>query len=244
MNIDSELIRQIAPTGVLRASINVGNPVLASRSSADGSVRGVSVDLARALAGRLGLALEPVVFDSAGKSVEAVARGDADIGFFALDPARADQLRFATPYVLIQGAYLVRNASPLQAMDEVDRAGHRVVVGKGSAYDLHLTRSLKHVTIERAATSPTVADEFIRTGADVAAGVRQQLESDLLRFPGLRMLPGNFMTIQQAVGIPSDRSDQALAEVRQFVEDMKADGFVARALKRHDIEGAAVAPLA
>lgn len=244
MNIDSELIRQIAPTGVLRASINVGNPVLASRSGGDGAVRGVSVDLARALAGRLGLALDPVVFDSAGKSVEAVARGDADIGFFALDPARADQLRFATPYVLIQGAYLVRNASPLQTMDEVDRAGHRVVVGKGSAYDLHLTRGLKHVTIERAATSPTVVDEFIRSGAEVAAGVRQQLESDLLRFPGLRMLPGNFMTIQQAVGIPADRSDLALAEVRQFIEDMKTDGFVARALKRHGIEGAAVAPLA
>lgn len=241
MNMASELVRQIAPKGVLRASFNVGNPVLASRAN-DGSVRGVSVDLARALAGRLGVALEPVVFESAGKSVEAVAQGLADIGFFALDPARADQLRFATPYVLIQGAYLVREGSPLQSMDEVDRAGHRVVVGKGSAYDLYLSRSLQHATIERAATSPTVVDEFMRSGAEVAAGVRQQLESDLSRFEGLRLLPGNFMTIQQAVGIPADRSDQALAEVRQFVEDMKADGFVARALKRHDIEGAAVAP--
>ncbi|QHE85752.1 transporter substrate-binding domain-containing protein [Hydrogenophaga sp. BPS33] len=243
MSIESTLIRQIAPRGVLRASINVGNPVLASRAN-DGTVRGVSVDLARAFAGRLGLALEPVVFESAGQSVEAVARGQADIGFFALDPARADQLRFATPYVLIQGAYLVRDGSPLQTMDEVDRAGHRVVVGKGSAYDLYLTRSLRQATIERAATSPTVVDEFMRGGAQVAAGVRQQLESDLSRFEGLRLLPGNFMTIQQAVGIPADRSDLALAEVRQFVEDMKADGFVARALKRHEIEGAAVAPLA
>jgi len=242
--MDANLVKQIAPRGVLRASINLGNPVLASRTDPRSDPRGVSVDLARALAGRLGLALEPLVFDSAGKSVEAVIRGEADIGFFALDPARAAQLRFTTPYVLIQGAYLVRDASPLQATDEVDRRGQRVVVGKGSAYDLYLSRELKHAAIERAATSPTVVDEFLRSGADVAAGVRQQLESDCERFPGLRLLPGNFMTIQQAMGLPAGRSDDALALVRQFVEEMKTDGFVARALKRHGIAGAQVAPAA
>ena len=239
-----DLVKQLAPQGALRVSINLGNPVLASRATPQDEPRGVSVDLARALAGRLGVALEPVVFDSAGKSVEAVARGKADVGFFALDPARAAQLRFTPPYVLIEGAYLVRQDSPLKTMGEVDVAGHRVVVGKGSAYDLYLTRELQQATIERAATSPTVVDEFLRTGADVAAGVRQQLLADCDRFSGLRLLPGNFMIIQQAMGVPADRSDEALDVVRLFIEDMKADGFVARALIRHGIDGARVAPAA
>jgi polar amino acid transport system substrate-binding protein len=242
--MDVNLVKQVAPKGVLRASINLGNPVLASREAPGSDPRGVSVDLARALAGRLGLAMQPVVFDSAGKSVDAVARGDADIGFFALDPARAAQLQFTTPYVLIQGAYLVRQASPLHAMEEVDRPGRRVVVGKGSAYDLYLSRELKHASIERAATSPTVVAEFLRSGADVAAGVRQQLEADAATHDGLRLLPGNFMTIQQAMGLPATRTQAAVDIVREFVEDMKADGFVARALKRHGIRGALVAPSA
>lgn len=240
--MDAQLAKQIAPRGVLRASINVGNPVLASRADPGSDPHGVSVDLASAFAGRLGLALQLVVFDSAGKSVEAVARGDADIGFFALDPARGAHLRFTAPYVLIHGAYLVHETSQLCAMDEVDRPGHRVVVGKGSAYDLYLSRALKEATIERAPTSPTVVEEFLRTGADIAAGVRQQLEADCGRFPDLRLLPGNFMTIQQAIGVPAVCSDDALTILRQFVEDMKADNFVARALKRHSITGARVAP--
>src|SRR5687768_1819822 len=214
--MDADLVKQLAPKGVLRASINLGNPVLASREAPGSDPRGVSMDLARALAGRLGLALQPVVFDSAGKSVDAVARGDADVGFFALDPARAAQLQFTAPYVLIQGAYLVREASPLARMDEVDRPGQRVVVGKGSAYDLYLTRELKHAAIERAPTSPTVVAEFLRSGADVAAGVRQQLEADSAKHGGVRLLPGNFMTIQQAMGVPATRSAAALEVVRQF----------------------------
>ncbi len=240
--MDPNLIRSIAPTGVLRASINLGNPVLATRDAPQAEPRGVSVDLARALAGRLGVALQPLVFDSAGRSVEAVARGEADVGFFALDPARAAQLRFTAPYVLIEGAYLVREDSPLTSMEEVDRAGQRVVVGRGSAYDLYLTRSLRHATIERAMTSPGVVDAFVQSGADVAAGVRQQLDADRGRLGGMRLLPGSFMVIEQAMGLPADRDDDALAEVRRFVEDMKADGFVARALRRHRIDGARVAP--
>lgn len=242
--MDTGIAKQVAPEGVLRASINLGNPVLASRSSPEADPRGVSVDLARALAGRLGLALQPVVFDSAGKSVEAVARGEADIGFFALDPARAVHLRFTAPYVLIEGAYVVREASPVRTMDEVDVPGRRVVVGKGSAYDLYLSREMKNARIERAATSPTVVDEFMRSGADVAAGVRQQLLADQQRFGNLRLLPGNFMVIQQAMAVPANRGDAVLATVSQFIEDMKADGFVARALKRHGIDGALVAPAA
>lgn len=238
---DTELARQIAPTGTLRASINFGNPVLAARG-AGGEPGGVSVALARRLADRLALPVELVLFETAGRSVQAVADGEADIGFFALDPQRAAQLRFAPPYVQIEGAYLVREASALCAGAEVDREGLRVVVGQGSAYDLFLSRELKQAQILRATTSPGVVDEFLRQGADVAAGVRQQLEADARRHAGLRLLPGNFMVIHQAVGIPADRSDLALQGVWAFVEDMKASGFVAEALAHAGVQGARVAP--
>lgn len=235
---------ELAPEGRLRASINLGNPILANRNATTGEVGGVSVDLARTLAHRLGLPLDLVVFDAAGKSVEAVTAELADFGFFAVDPLRGQGIAFTAPYVLIEGSYLVRDASPLQSNDEVDRTGTRVVVGKGSAYDLFLTRELKAATIERAPTSPTVVDVFVAMQADVAAGVKQQLEADQARFPGHRILPGRFMVIQQAMGLPKGRSADAVAYLKAFVEEMKASGFVAQALQRHGIAGASVAPAA
>ncbi len=242
MNTSTTLSQSFAPTGRLRASINLGNPILAHQKSDTGEVGGVSVDLARELARRLNLPLELVVFDAAGKSVEAVTAEGADFGFFAVDPLRGQGIAFTAPYVLIEGSYLVKAESPLQNNDEVDRAGTRVVVGKGSAYDLYLTRELKAANIERAPTSPTVVDVFVQTGADVAAGVKQQLQSDQLRFPGLRLLPGRFMVIQQAMGLPIGRDPAAVAYLKSFVEEMKATGFVARALQQHGIQGASVAP--
>lgn len=242
--MNTTLQQAFAPTGRLRASINLGNPILANRDAASGQPFGVSVDLARELARRLQLELELVVFDAAGKSVDAVTAEQADFGFFAVDPVRGQGIAFTAPYVLIEGSYLVRADSPLQDNAEVDRAGTRVVVGKGSAYDLHLTRELKAATIERAPTSPTVVDVFVQTQADVAAGVKQQLESDLPRFPGHRLLPGRFMVIQQAMGLPKGRSAEAVAYLRAFVEEMKGSGFVAEALSRHGIQGASVAPAA
>ncbi|HEX5390494.1 MAG TPA: ABC transporter substrate-binding protein [Burkholderiaceae bacterium] len=231
-----------APSGRLRAAINLGNPILANRNATTGEAFGVSIDLATELARRLGLALDLVLFDTAAQSVECVTSEAADFGFFAVDPARGKGIAFTAPYVLIEGSYLVRQDSPLQQNDEVDRAGTRVVVGKGSAYDLFLSRELKHATIERAPSSPAVVEVFVQTQADVAAGVKQQIEAELARFPGHRLLPGRFMVIQQAMGCPKGRSPDAVAFLSAFVEEMKASGFVAEALRRHGIQGASVAP--
>jgi len=237
----AEVAAGLAPTGKLRACINLGNPILARRLPGGEGVAGVSVDLARSLAQGLGVAAELVVVDAAAKSVETVRGGLADVGFFAVDPARGDGISFTAPYVIIEGAYLVREASPLRANDEVDRAGTRVMVGRGSAYDLFLTRALKAAQIVRAPTSPTVVDRMLAENADVAAGVRQQLQADAARLPGLRLLPGRFMVIEQAMGLRAGRGAAAEQYLRAFVERAKAGGFVAAALKRHGIEGAAVA---
>ncbi|OZI23096.1 ABC transporter substrate-binding protein [Bordetella genomosp. 9] len=242
MPLDPQVLQTFIPTGRLRASINVGNPILARRDDGPGGAAGVSVDLARAFAKRLGVELELVVFDSAGKSVDAVTAEQADIGFFAIDPVRGAGIDFTDAYVLIEGAYLVREDSPLRDRAEVDRPGTRVTVGKGSAYDLYLTRELKQAEIVRAPTSPAVVDFFVAEKTEVAAGVKQQLEADMQRVPGLRLLPGSFMVIRQAMGLPKGRGDAAANELRAFVEEMKASGFVADALQRHKIEGAAVAP--
>lgn len=240
-SIPAGIVQAFTPTGVLRATINLGNPILANRDG-NGDPIGVSVDLARAFAQRLGVALELIVLDSAGKSVDTVSQDAADIGFFAIDPKRAAGIAFTDAYVLIEGAYLVRNDSPLREIAEVDDPRHRVTVGLGSAYDLYLTRELQRAAITRAATSPTVVDTFLREGAEVAAGVRQQLEADAARLGGLRLLPGSFMTIRQAMGLPRGRGEAAQNLLAAFVEDVKRSGFVEQSLARHGIEGAAVAP--
>lgn len=242
--LPADFAAAFAPTGMLRASINLGNPILAHTDPATGAPGGVSVDLATAFAERLGMRLELVAFKTAAASVDAVTNEQADIGFFAIDPVRGAGIGFTAPYVLIEGCYLVRDESPLHANEDVDRAGTRVVVGGGSAYDLHLTRALEHATIVRAPTSPTVVDVFVAQGLDVAAGVKQQLEADAKRLPGHRLLPGRFMVIQQAMGLPKGRGEAARAMLAAFVEDMKAGGFVAAALARHRIDGASVAPAA
>jgi polar amino acid transport system substrate-binding protein len=242
--MNTAIQQAFAPTGKLRASINLGNPILASKQPQIGEPFGVSIDLARAFAQRLGVDIELVVFDTAGKSVEAVRGEQADIGFFAIDPLRGEGIAFTAPYVLIEGAYMVPYFSPIRANEEVDRPGIRVAVGKGSAYDLFLTRELKQAEIVRAPTSPTVVDVFVEQMLEVAAGVKQQLEADQQRFAGYRLLPGRFMVIQQAMGTPKSRGAEAAAYLAKFVEDMKSSGFVADALSRHGIQGASVAPAA
>lgn len=234
-------VAELGAAGKLRAAINFGNPILASRNA--GGARGVSVDLAREAARRLGLPIELVLFNSAGDVVEAVKAAQVDLAFVAIDPVRAADLEYTAPYVVIEGAYLVRRDSPLQRNQDVDRAGTRVVVGAGSAYDLYLTRELKSATLVRAPTSPAVTDVFLAQRLEVAAGVKQQLQADAARVGGVRLLPGRFMVIEQAMAVPKGRL-AAQAWLRGFIEEMKASGFVADALQRHGIQGAAVAPRA
>lgn len=242
MNPDSNLVAAFAPTGLLRAAINLGNPVLAYADPATRRPAGVSVDLARALAGRLGVEVELTAFDTAGSSVDAVTREEADVGFFAIDPLRGEGIAFTAPYVLIEGAYMVRDDSPIVSNGQVDRAGVRVAVGKGSAYDLFLSRELKSAEIVRAPSSQAVIEVFVDQRLEVAAGIRQQLESESKKLPGMRLLPERFMVIRQAMGLPKGRGRAAADFLRRFVEDMKAEGFVADALARHHVDGVSVAP--
>jgi polar amino acid transport system substrate-binding protein len=230
----------LAPNGKLRAAINFGNPILANKDSATGEARGVSVDLARELARRLNVPVELVTYQAAGKVVDGIKTGEWDVAFFAIDPVRAADTDFTAAYVVIEGAYLVPNGSPIRRNEDVDREGIRVVVGKGSAYDLYLTRELKNAKLVRAPTSPTVTDMMVADKIEVAAGVKQQLEADAKRIAGLRLLDGRFMVINQAMVVPKGRPAGA-AYLTSFVEEMKASGFVAAALARHKIEGAAVA---
>ena len=237
----AEARASLAPGGKLRAAINFGNPILAARDPATGEPRGVSVDISRELARRLGVPVEFVLYDAAGRVVDGLKAGAWDVGYVAIDPVRGEGIAFSPAYVVIEGAYLVRNDSPLQRNEEVDVPGRRVAVGRGSAYDLFLTRELKRATLVRVPTSPQVVDEFLAQKLDVAAGVKQQLEMDAKRVQGVRLLPGRFMVINQAMATPRDRTAGA-AYLRTFIEDLKRAGFVADALARHRIEGASVAP--
>lgn len=247
LNVPPAIYAVFTPSGKLRASINLGNPILASLD-ASSRPAGVSVDLATEFAKLLGAELELVVFDAAGKSVQALLAQQADIGFFAIDPVRGARLAFTAPYVLIEGFYLVRQDSPIRSNAQVDDPGNRVVVGKGSAYDLFLTRTLTQAEIVRAPTSPTVVDTFLQGNAQVAAGVKQQLELDAARASSAgvktRLLDQRFMLIEQAMGVLKSRGKEASAFLGAFLERMKSSGFVAAALERHNIKGAAVAPAA
>lgn len=240
LHLTPAIAHAFLPTGVLRAAINLGNPLLARRL--DQSASGVSVDLAAELARVLGAGLELVVVDTAAQAVAAVETGQADIGFFAIDPVRGAHIAFTAPYLLIEGFYLVPQQSAIRSNAEVDRAGQRVVVGKGSAYDLYLTRHLQHAQIERAASSQAVVETFLATGAEVAAGVRQQLEADAARRGGLRLLEARFMVIEQAMGLAKSRGGAASSFLAAFVEQVKASGVLAQALQRHAISGVTVAP--
>lgn len=236
-----EALHELAPNGILRAAINFGNPVLAQKNPESGAPRGVSVDLARELAKLLAVPIQLVLFDAAGKVFEAAKSNAWDIAFLAVDPVRAADILFTAPYVLIEGTYIVRAASPLNAIEEFDRPGVRIAVAKGAAYDLFLTRTIKHAELVRHETSAGAMELFLDTGLEAAAGVKQPLVEFARTHPGLRVIEGRFMAIEQAMGTPMGRP-AAREFLQSFIEEMKRTGFVASALERSGQSGASVAP--
>ena len=243
-DVPAALVHELAPTGRLRVAINYGNPVLAQKDPVDperGPPHGVSADLARELGRRLGLPVDFLPFDSAGATFEALKQGRWDVGFLAIDPHRAEHIAFGPPYVLIEGTYLVAADSPLKDIEDVDRPGIRIAVGLGSAYDLYLGRNLKQAVRVQAPTSMAAVDLYLHDRLDAVAGVRQPLEAYARSHAGYRVLPGRFMSIDQALATPKERTDAA-RWLRGFIEEMKASGFVARALAASGQTAATVAP--
>jgi len=239
--IPSEIVKSFAPTGTLRAAINQGNTVLAQKDPVTGEPKGITVDLARELARRLGVPVELITFDAAGKVFEALKRGIWDIAFLAVEPVRAAEIDFTAPYVLIEGTYMVPKDSSLKQIADVDRAGVRIAVATGSAYDLYLSRTIKNATLVRAPTGPQALEMFVRDRLEAAGGVKQPLIEFAAAHPEVRVMEGRFMAIQQAMGMPKGRP-VAANYLRGFVEEMKASGFVADALKRSNQPDAMVAP--
>ncbi len=239
--ITPSLRADLVPTGKLRVGINYGNPVLATRDLASGELRGVAVDLARELGKRLGVPVELIGFESAGKMVEGLKADVWDVAFLAIDPGRAGEIAFTAPYIEIEGTYLVPGESPFHTITEVDRAGVRIGVSANSAYDLFLRRTVQHAELVRA-PDPSAAFELLGAGkVNVVAGVRQALMANVQKLPGSRVFPDRFMAIQQALGIPRGHEEGA-AYLREFIEDVKASGVVARAIEKAGVRGVSVAP--
>ena len=232
---------ELAPTGVLRVGINLGNPVIAQRNPTGGDPRGVGAALGRELARRAGLSVRFVQFDTAGLMADAVKQAAWDVAFLAIDPARATDIDFSDAYVLIEGAYMVPDDSPLQAIGEVDRAGIRIAVGLKTAYDLFLTREIKHAELVRAPSSRAAIDQFLAEKLDVVAGVRQPLAAAAREHPGLRILAESFMVIRQASGVPRGRPEAA-RYLAAFIEEAKASGIVERELRQSGVTDVTVAP--
>jgi polar amino acid transport system substrate-binding protein len=225
--VPANIVEDLAPTGTLRAAINLGNPVLAQGTAA--APTGVTVEIARRLAERLRVPLELVCFDAARKSFEAMTSGGADVCFLAIEPAREAEVAFTEPYLVIEGVFVVPAGSPITTTAEVDRAGVRIAVNEGSAYDLFLSRTLEHATLVRADDGLAA---FRGGGLEVAAGIRQPMTAFVDREPGFRLLQGRFMEIRQALGTTRARAAETVDFLRAFVEELRSTGFVADALRR------------
>jgi polar amino acid transport system substrate-binding protein len=235
-----ETRHQLAPEGELRVAINLGNPVLAQRK-ANGDLTGVSVALARELADWLQVPVRFETFEAAGQVVAALEEDAWDVAFLARDPRRAETICFTSPYVLIEGTYLVPQEAPQTEVDEMDREGVRIAVGEGAAYDLYLTRTLEQASLVRAPTSAAAIDWFIEQGLDAAAGVRQPLERYARDHPHYRVLPDAFTQIEQAMALPLSRKE-AIDAVEGFLRERKENGFVYRTLAESRQTDARIAP--
>jgi polar amino acid transport system substrate-binding protein len=232
------VVTDLAPGGVLRASINLGNPVLAQGTPTEPA--GVTVDIAREIAARLGVPVEFVCFTAARDSFEAMMTGRADVCFLAIEPAREAEVAFTAPYVLIEGVFAVPARSPLATVEDVDSAGVRIGVKRGSAYDLFLSRTLRHATVVRGAEG---TEEFLAANLEAAAGIREPMTEFAATHPGVRLIEGRFMQIRQAVGTAKTKRPETARFLHELVEELKATGFIADSLHRSG-QSAAVAPAA
>jgi polar amino acid transport system substrate-binding protein len=237
-NMSSAVVTDLAPGGVLRASINLGNPVLAQGTPAEPA--GVTVDIAREIAARLDVPVEFVCFTAARDSLEAMMTGQADVCFLAIEPAREAEVAFTAPYVLIEGVFVVPDQSPLGTVEDVDSAGVRIGVNRGSAYDLFLSRTLRHATVVRGAEGP---EQFLTQNLEAVAGIREPMTEFVAAHSGLRLIDGRFMQIRQAVGTAKTKGPETTRFLRGLVEELKATGFIADSLRRSG-QTAAVAPAA
>lgn len=237
-NAAASIVTDLAPTGVLRAAVNLGNPVLVQGTPA--ALSGAVIDLAHQIAARLGVGVEFSCSDSARDLLEATVAGQADVCFIAIEPARAERLAFTAPYVLIEGVYAVPAASALMKAADVDRAGVRIGVKSGSAYDLFLTRTLAHATVVRGEEG---TGEFVTGNLEAAAGVREPMTAFVASHPQYRLIPDRFMEIPQAAAVSKARRPETRRFLHDLVEELKASGFVADALRRSG-QSAPVAPLA
>ena len=241
--ITPALRAEFAPSGTLVMGTNYGNIVHTQRDPGGGAPRGVAPEMARELARRLGVPIKYVTYDIAGKMADAVAENAWDIAFLAVDPARSETIAFSAPYVLIEGSYLVRQDAPMRRVEEFDRPGLKIAVGLKSAYDLHLSRVLKQAELVRYPTSQGAVDAFVagKDGLGAAAGVKQLLVAAASKDSRFRVIDGAYMSIDQAAGVPRSRR-QAARYLHDFVEEMKASGFVARKLAESGNADATIAP--
>ena len=237
------VISELVPTGVLRAGINMANFLLVTGKSATGDPEGVAPDMAREIATRLGVPVSYVPYKTPGELADMAGKGAWDIGLIGAEPQRAEAIAFSPAYVEIEATYLVPAGSPLKTLADVDRAGVRIAVTGRSAYGLWLDRNIKHATLVRTDTLDSAYEQFVRDKLDALAGLRPRLLSDVKKLPGARILEGQFTAVQQAIGT-ARKNAAAAAYLRDFVEEAKASGFVARLIERHKVVGLSVAPKA
>jgi polar amino acid transport system substrate-binding protein len=236
-------VAELAPTGVLRAAINMSNFLLVTGKSASGDPDGVSPDMARAIAERLGVAVAYVPYPNPGSLADAAETGVWDIGLIGAEPARAEKISFTPAYVEIEATYLVPAGSPLKTIADVDREGVRIAVAGRSAYGLWLDRNIAHAELIRTDTLTSALDRFVADKLDALAGLKPGLLTDVEKVPGARILDGRFTAVQQAVG--TARANTAGATfLRDFVEEAKASGLVASLIEKHHVRGLSVAPAA
>jgi len=236
-----EIIAELAPTGVLRAAVNLANFLLVTGKSAAGDPEGVSPDMAREVARRLGVEVKYLPFKSPGELADAAANGAWDIGLIGAEPQRAETIAFTAAYCEIEATYLVPAGSSLKSIGDVDAAGVRIAVTGRSAYGLWLDRNIKKAELVRTDTLDSAFDQFVRDKLEALAGLKPRLLTDLENLPGARLIDGKFTSVQQAIGTPRKNTAGA-AFLRDFVEEAKASGMVARFIDSHKVRGLNVAP--